>query len=573
MRPRLFRHAWFPLLALGALAANWTGASTSGGDPTTADEPVPWLDLGWQYRTKLTVSGARIVGNGTFEDFPILVRLGAPQATVFDKAQPGGGDLVVTASDGVTPLSRQIISWDRTQREAEIWFRAPELSKRERQFYLYYGNADTTLAAADGSVWSPAYLGVYHFAEDPGAGVLRDHGPLGNDARTGANAQYTSNDTIAGAVGQAWRFNGTNHWIDGDAIQSADSSYTISAWFACWNQTRDANFAFSAEEGFWHLSAKRNSQQPVPDFAGGGVYTWGPSPLPDTLLHHYAWAMDGVADTIHFYYDGVEQPPFLHSGPGGRRAYRGLQIQGQVGIASPLFGNPFDLMEGIVDEFRVQTGVRSPQWLETEYENMADPAGFIIFGPEYDVTPVRLLSFTATRETEGAVLRWNVEAPVPDLLGFHVHRGEDGVPLQRLTTAPLVGEREYVFVDLMPPATASAYWLAEWLTTGSIVWHGPAWLAAARNPELFLEPNVPNPFAVSTRFDFRLAAPGPVRLDVYDVAGRLVARLVAGSLPAGAHGIAWNGRDDQGGFVPSGVYFCKLESGGVAVTRKLLVNR
>jgi len=574
VRPRPSRRASFLLLALGAAAASWSGPHPTRGVPGTDDLPDAWLDVRWRYRTKITVSGTRIVGNRGFDDFPVLLQLGPDETTVFDKTQPGGGDLVVTAGDGVTVLSRQIASWNETRHDAEVWFRAPVLSKAERQFYLYYGNPDTTLAAADGSVWSPAYLGVYHFAEDPGAGVLRDHGSWGHDAHAGVNAQYTSNDTIGGAVGQAWRFNGTTHWIDGDALQSADSSFTISAWFACWNQLRpeDADFAFSAEEGFWHLSAKRNSQQRVPDFAGGGAYTWGPSPLPDTLLHHYVWAMDGVADTIRFYYDGVEQPPVLHGGPGGR-AYRGRQILGEVGIASPLFGNHFDLMEGIVDEFRVQTGVLSPEWIETEYKNMSDPAGFVVFGPEDDVTPVHLLSFTAARGTEGAVLRWTVQSQVPDLLGFHVHRGDDGVPRQRLTTTLLVGDLDYVFVDPQPPPTASEYWLAEWLTTGAIVWHGPALLAGARRLELFLAPNTPNPFTASTRFDFHLAEPGPVRLDVYDVAGRLVARLVAGSLPAGEHGIAWNGRDDQGAFVPSGVYFCKLESGGAAVTRKLLLNR
>jgi hypothetical protein len=54
-----------------------------------------------------------------------------------------------------------------------------------------------------------------------------------------------------------------------------------------------------------------------------------------------------------------------------------------------------------------------------------------------------------------------------------------------------------------------------------------------------------------------------VRLALYDVRGREVARLVDGETPAGAHARSWNGRDFAGRTVPGGVYFARLIAPGV----------
>jgi hypothetical protein len=73
----------------------------------------------------------------------------------------------------------------------------------------------------------------------------------------------------------------------------------------------------------------------------------------------------------------------------------------------------------------------------------------------------------------------------------------------------------------------------------------------------------PNPFTRSTTIRFRLPAAGPVRLGVYDLAGRLVSRLLDETRPAGEHALVW-----QPGSVPSGVYYVRLESGGQIVTKR-----
>jgi endonuclease I len=86
------------------------------------------------------------------------------------------------------------------------------------------------------------------------------------------------------------------------------------------------------------------------------------------------------------------------------------------------------------------------------------------------------------------------------------------------------------------------------------------WLAAA----------APNPFRAATSIDFGLARTGRVRIDVFDVTGRLVRTLVDDEFPAGRHRAVWSGTDSAGGGVASGVYFYSLWADGLDATRKVL---
>ncbi|NIO29581.1 MAG: T9SS type A sorting domain-containing protein [Candidatus Latescibacteria bacterium] len=89
----------------------------------------------------------------------------------------------------------------------------------------------------------------------------------------------------------------------------------------------------------------------------------------------------------------------------------------------------------------------------------------------------------------------------------------------------------------------------------------------------FLQLPRPNPFESSTEFEFVLAQPGRADIAVYDVSGRRVARIVNESYPAGAHRVTWEGRDNAGKRLPSGVYFVKLQVGDYKSVRKVLIAK
>ena len=75
-----------------------------------------------------------------------------------------------------------------------------------------------------------------------------------------------------------------------------------------------------------------------------------------------------------------------------------------------------------------------------------------------------------------------------------------------------------------------------------------------------LAPSVPNPFYDETRLGFDLPVAGRIRLRVVDVRGRLVRVLADGRHPAGPGSVVWDGRDQDGAVVSSGVYFVRLET-------------
>lgn len=87
-------------------------------------------------------------------------------------------------------------------------------------------------------------------------------------------------------------------------------------------------------------------------------------------------------------------------------------------------------------------------------------------------------------------------------------------------------------------------------------------------PRLSLEQNRPNPFNPATVLTYEMPRASRVALVVYSASGRKVATLVDRHVGAGTHTVTWNGIDDEGERVSSGVYFFTLTRGDETVTRK-----
>jgi hypothetical protein len=91
------------------------------------------------------------------------------------------------------------------------------------------------------------------------------------------------------------------------------------------------------------------------------------------------------------------------------------------------------------------------------------------------------------------------------------------------------------------------------------------------NEGLGLYQNQPNPFSSSTAIRYMLPADGGhARVEVFDVMGRTVARLVDKTQSGGMQSVSWNGRDQAGHTVTSGVYFCRLYFGDRVLTRTMM---
>ena len=88
-----------------------------------------------------------------------------------------------------------------------------------------------------------------------------------------------------------------------------------------------------------------------------------------------------------------------------------------------------------------------------------------------------------------------------------------------------------------------------------------------------LQQNAPNPFNSETILSYFLNTPGPTHLEVFALTGQKVAVLHQGPQQAGYHRLRWNGRDDAGRPVASGMYLYRLVTANGALTRKLILLR
>jgi hypothetical protein len=79
----------------------------------------------------------------------------------------------------------------------------------------------------------------------------------------------------------------------------------------------------------------------------------------------------------------------------------------------------------------------------------------------------------------------------------------------------------------------------------------------------------PNPFNPAATIEFGLPVRAEVRLYVYDILGKRVRDLVRKTLPPGTHAVQWDGRDDSGLPLSSGIYFVRIRAGNFSAVRKV----
>ncbi len=93
--------------------------------------------------------------------------------------------------------------------------------------------------------------------------------------------------------------------------------------------------------------------------------------------------------------------------------------------------------------------------------------------------------------------------------------------------------------------------------------------------EFKLLQNYPNPFNSKTAVSYQLSAVSPLHttLKIYDILGQQIRKLVEKEQGPGFYNIRWDGKDDKGKEVASGVYFCRLQNGDLVATKKLLLLR
>lgn len=162
----------------------------------------------------------------------------------------------------------------------------------------------------------------------------------------------------------------------------------------------------------------------------------------------------------------------------------------------------------------------------------------------------------------------------------------------------LLGDLNWTQYNFMPHDTSKLYWAVTYafgyytnqnnnwysvsqeyflcdFNTGAVVASvtGVKTPAATAPTQYSLQQNYPNPFNPTTTIDYTLAKTGFVSIKIYNILGQLVRTLVEANQTQGLHSIVWDGRNDAGIALPSGIFFLQMQSGAFSQVRKLVLMK
>jgi hypothetical protein len=205
------------------------------------------------------------------------------------------------------------------------------------------------------------------------------------------------------------------------------------------------------------------------------------------------------------------------------------------------------------------------------YDNCGTPYNIVVpvhLLPATQVS-VAITSFKAAPRAGAVALSATFSSNL-DVEKVNVYRGSGTGPLLLRTQVEAVEQERFEFVDQeVTPGATYRYQLGIVDPDGEFV--SPVETVLVPRLTAALEQNHPNPFNPSTTIHFTLASRERAVVTIYNGEGRRVRSLLDEIRGAGDHAVQWDGRDDTGAAVTSGVYFYRLTAGKFSASRKMLL--
>ena len=184
--------------------------------------------------------------------------------------------------------------------------------------------------------------------------------------------------------------------------------------------------------------------------------------------------------------------------------------------------------------------------------------------------PVQMGEFAGTYEYEnGVVLDWDTHREIR-CSGFYILRSDnENGPYERVSDQLIPGSgttnilHNYSFVDQDVEWDSRYYYMIHEISQSyddtSKTYYGPIQVQTEAAPTKFsLYQNYPNPFNPETQIKYEMTEESYVELIVYNIIGKKIKTLVDARKPAGIYWETWDGTNEYGELMPSGIYLCKL---------------
>ncbi len=210
----------------------------------------------------------------------------------------------------------------------------------------------------------------------------------------------------------------------------------------------------------------------------------------------------------------------------------------------------------------------------------------VVLGDQEATLPVELSSFTAIATQQNYVqLNWVTQSET-GVFGYMIYRNTTNelssaeVVSNLITASNTSQEQSYSFTDKEVTVGTWYYWLQDTDLSGSVNFHGSITINLSAGNDngtpviplvTSLQKIYPNPFNPTTSIAFGLAKTENVKIVIYNVRGQLIRTLLSETKPSDTYRLHWDGTNEQGQVLPSGVYYMKMSAGKYHTTQKLVI--
>ncbi len=422
----------------GNVVVTVSGVASNGSSFTVSGTQSNGYPNGYQYRRTVVLAHSN-VPNTDQTDFPVLVSgVYSYLATISNGGlvqSANGYDIIFSLDpEGASKLDHEIDSYDSVTGTASFWIRIPTLShSTDTIMYLFYGNPSVTVSQENkAGVWKNNYLSVYHLGNGTTVG-LADSGSVGYTLAVAGSATAGS-----GKIGGGVAFTGDpSIYLYNDllpAYPSGASPVTLETWVQLSVSSYGEIFGYGDDSGTTSRDALLwdGSGDVLMDFGSGSANDpWqtmsveGYMPF-DNNWHHLVSVYGGGAlstTTDQLYLDGA---PLLTTIYGGVPAITTAEFK----IGGVPTCTDCSAVTGSVDEVRVSSGVRSADWVATEYANQSSPSTFYTVEGQATVSGAPTIQFLSPAAAA-------IATPVTiEGYGFQPTQGSSTVTFNGVTATP-----------------------------------------------------------------------------------------------------------------------------------------
>jgi len=230
-----------------------------------------------------------------------------------------------------------------------------------------------------------------------------------------------------------------------------------------------------------------------------------------------------------------------------------------------------------------------PRWITVTISGSLTKADYYVTTTTGIFLPVELSSFTAVVTAQYYVeLNWVTQSET-GVSGYYLYRNDRNDLTTAIVVSPMIpatnttNTASYRFTDEEVTPGTWYYWLQNVDLSGGHDFHGPVTAIVTNGtdgpgvPEIPLETSLqtifPNPFNPLTNIMYGVKTDGQVSLEIYNIRGQRIRTLVSTQKTAGNYRARWDGKDDHGTLVTTGVYYVKMTAGKFSQLQKVVLKK